>query len=73
MLLPGSVVVEHLAFPEDLEGGIARNSKTCGDLILHSGVHLGQRNGRRALAQLLGCLLVLWSQTLAVSAPEGQL
>lgn len=72
MLLSGSVVVEHFAFPEDLEGGIACNLKSWGDLVLHGGVHLGQRNGRSALAQLLGCLLVLWSQTLTVSTPEGQ-
>ena len=72
VLLSGPVVVEHFAFPEDLEGGIACHSKAWGDLILHGGVHLGQRNGRRALAQLLGCLLVLWSQTLTVSTPEGR-
>lgn len=73
ILLSGSVVVKHFAFPEDLECGIACNSKTRGNLILNGGVHLGQRNGGRALAQLLGCLLILWSQTLTVSAPEGQL
>lgn len=70
-LLSGSVVVEGLPLPEDLEGGVPRHPETDGNVLLLGGVYLGQGDGRRALAQVLGCLLILWSQLLTVATPGG--
>lgn len=69
VLLPGSVVLKRFALPEDLQRWVTADPKARGELRLHGGVNLGQRDGRGTLTQLLCSLLVLGSQTLAVPTP----
>lgn len=69
VFVPWTVVIKRFSLAEDLQGGIARNIEPFGQVCFRSGVDFSQGYGGRALAQLLGSLLVLRGQFLTVSTP----
>lgn len=70
VFLSRTAVVIRFAFAKDFQSWIASNIKLLCKLSLSSGIDLSQRNGRCALAELLGSLLIFWSKPFAVPTPE---
>lgn len=73
IFFPWTTVVISFALAEYFQGWVTSNIKLLCELSFSSGIDFSQGNGRRALAELLGSLLVLWSKPFAVPTPrEGE-
>lgn len=73
VFFPWTAVVIRFALAEDFESWVASNIKLLCKLSFSRGVDFSQGDGRRALAELLGSLLVFRSKPLAVPTPrEGE-
>lgn len=70
VFLSRTTVVIRFAFAKDFQSWIASNIKLLCKLSFSSGIDFSQRNGRCALAELLGGLLIFWSKPFAVSTPK---
>lgn len=70
VFLSWTTVVIRFAFAKDFQSWIASNIKLLCKLSFSSGINFSQRNGRCALAELLGSLLIFWSKPFAVSTPK---